>query len=99
MCIRDRYSYFSTAFIRPVLPSWIRSRKDSPRLRYFLAIETTRRRLPLESLRLASSYSAKCRRTWSTPRLKRGELHLVQRVGELLDLRRGLLVALERGDL
>ena len=42
-----RYSYFSTAFMRPVLPSWIRSRKERPRLRYFFAIETTRRRLPL----------------------------------------------------
>ncbi len=45
------------ARIRPVLPSsWMMSRNDNPRLRYFLAIETTRRRLPPDSLRLASSY-------------------------------------------
>src|SRR3712207_7061671 len=35
--------------------SWMRSRNDRPRLRYFLAIETTRRRLPPERARLASS--------------------------------------------
>src|SRR3982751_6362750 len=51
-----RYSYLSTARIRPVLPSWMMSRNDRPRLRYFLAIETTRRRLPPDSLRFASSY-------------------------------------------
>ena len=34
----------STAFIRPMLPSWIRSRNCRPRLVYFLAIEITRRR-------------------------------------------------------
>ena len=35
----------------------MRSRNDSPRLRYFLAIETTKRRLAAERLRLAVSYS------------------------------------------
>ena len=39
-----------------MFPSWIRSRNDRPRLRYFLAIETTSRRLPPESSRLACSY-------------------------------------------
>ena len=34
-------SNFSTAFIRPMLPSWIRSSKGSPWLRYFLAMLTT----------------------------------------------------------
>src|SRR5215211_3603792 len=34
-------SYFSTAFISPMLPSWIRSSKGSPYPRYFLATETT----------------------------------------------------------
>src|SRR5215212_6784761 len=41
-------SNFSAALISPRLPSWMRSRKDTPRLRYFLAMETT-------SLRLAST--------------------------------------------
>ena len=40
-----------------MFPSWIRSRNERPRLRYFLAIETTSRRLPPESSRLACSYS------------------------------------------
>src|SRR4029434_10940600 len=40
-----RYSNFSTAFINPMFPSWIRSRKDRPRLVYFFAIEITSRRL------------------------------------------------------
>src|SRR5215472_4924353 len=39
-----RYSNLSTAFIRPILPSWIRSRNCRPRLVYFLAMEMTRRR-------------------------------------------------------
>src|SRR5215212_827765 len=34
-------SYFSTAFISPILPSWIRSSKGKPIPRYFLATETT----------------------------------------------------------
>ncbi len=36
-----RYSNLSTARIKPAFPSWIRSRKLKPRLRYFLAIDTT----------------------------------------------------------
>src|SRR5512133_221795 len=40
-----RWSNFSAARTRPIVPSWIRSRKGRPWLRYFLAIETTRRRL------------------------------------------------------
>src|SRR5438874_12149425 len=40
-----RYSNFSTAFINPIFPSWIRSRNDRPRLVYFFAMEITRRRL------------------------------------------------------
>lgn len=35
----------SAARIRPMLPSWIKSSKCRPRLTYFLATETTRRRL------------------------------------------------------
>ncbi len=38
-------SNFSTARMRPMFPSWIRSRNDIPRPMYFFAIETTRRRL------------------------------------------------------
>src|SRR5206468_4192964 len=40
-----RYSNLSTAFMRPMLPSWIRSRNCRPRFVYFLAIEMTSRRL------------------------------------------------------
>jgi len=43
ICSRGRYSNLSTAFIRPMLPSWIRSRNCRPRLVYFLAIEITSR--------------------------------------------------------
>ena len=39
-----RHSNLSTAFIRPMLPSWIRSRNCRPRLVHFSAIEITRRR-------------------------------------------------------
>ena len=39
------YSNFSTAFISPIFPSWIKSRKDKPRLVYFFAIDMTSRRL------------------------------------------------------
>src|SRR5215210_2248502 len=39
-----RWSNFSAARTRPIVPSWIRSRKGRPWLRYFFAIETTRRR-------------------------------------------------------
>jgi hypothetical protein len=38
--------------MRPVLPSWMMSRNERPRLRYFLAMETTRRRLPPGELAL-----------------------------------------------
>ena len=38
-------SNFSTARIRPMLPSWMRSRNDIPRPMYFFAIDTTSRRL------------------------------------------------------
>ena len=48
-----RYSNLSTARIKPAFPSWIRSRKLRPRLRYFLAIDTTSRRLPSDKPRLA----------------------------------------------
>ena len=34
-----------TAFIKPIFPSWIKSRKCRPRLVYFFAIEITRRKL------------------------------------------------------
>src|SRR5215213_2349429 len=39
------WSNFSAALISPRLPSWMRSRNETPRLRYFLAIETTSLRL------------------------------------------------------
>src|SRR5206468_4939227 len=45
-----RYSNLSTAFMRPMLPSWMRSRNWRPRFVYFLAIEMT-------NLRLASTIS------------------------------------------
>jgi hypothetical protein len=63
-------SNFSTAFIRPMLPSWIRSSKGSPMPRYFLATETTSLRFFSISLwraflspafaRLDSSISSAC---------------------------------------
>src|SRR6266403_1794942 len=49
-----------------MFPSWIRSRNCSPRLVYFLAMETTRRRLASISSFLACSASASPRSiTWS----------------------------------
>ena len=45
-----RYSNLSTAFIKPILPSWIKSRNWSPLFVYFLAIDIT-------SLKLASTIS------------------------------------------
>ena len=42
------------------------SRNDRPRLRYFLAMETTSRRFPPDSFCLAASYSRYTRLTWST---------------------------------
>ena len=53
-----RHSNLSTAFIRPMLPSWIRSRNCRPRLVYFLAMDTTRRRLASINSFLACSASA-----------------------------------------
>src|SRR2546425_3820453 len=50
-----RYSNLSTAFIRPMLPSWMRSKNCRPRLVYFLAIDTTRRRFASTSSALAFS--------------------------------------------
>src|ERR671911_2511475 len=39
------WSNFSAALMSPRLPSWMRSRNETPRLRYFLAMETTNLRL------------------------------------------------------
>ncbi|MNC96868.1 hypothetical protein D3C83_143510 [compost metagenome] len=50
------YSNFSTAFISPMFPSWMRSMKEIPWFRYFFAMWTTRRRLA----RISAS------RAWST---------------------------------
>src|SRR5215211_8863446 len=48
-------SNFSTALIKPALPSWIKSSKGTPRPRYFLAMEITSRRFDSMSLFLALS--------------------------------------------
>src|ERR1700712_5500975 len=48
-----RYSNLSTAFIKPMLPSWIRSRNCKPRFVYFLAMEITRRKFASVISRLA----------------------------------------------
>ena len=50
-----RQSNFSTACIRPRLPSWMRSSSGSPDAWYFLAIDTTRRRFDCTNWRSASS--------------------------------------------
>ena len=42
-----RQSNFSTARMRPMIPSWIRSSSESPWPWYFFAIDTTRRRFEL----------------------------------------------------
>src|SRR5881394_1475224 len=57
-----RHSNLSTAFIRPILPSWIRSRNCRPRLVYFLAIEMTSRRLAstISFLARLASRSPRC---------------------------------------
>jgi hypothetical protein len=52
------YSNLSTAFMRPMLPSWMRSRNCRPRFVYFLAMETTRRRLASTSSALALGLAA-----------------------------------------
>ncbi len=49
-----RYSNFSTALMSPMLPSCTRSKKCRPRLVYFFAMLTTRRRLALMRRSLAS---------------------------------------------
>jgi hypothetical protein len=46
-------SNFSTAFISPMLPSWIKSSKGNPYPRYFLATDTTNLRFFSISLALA----------------------------------------------
>ncbi len=48
-------SNFSTALMRPKLPSWIRSRNSIPRPTYRLAMDTTSRRLASASFCLAVS--------------------------------------------
>ena len=50
-----RQSNFSTACIRPRLPSWMRSSSGRPDAWYFLAIDTTRRRFDCTNWRSASS--------------------------------------------
>ena len=63
-----RQSNFSTACIRPRLPSWIRSSSGSPNAWYFLAIDTTRRRLDCTKVRCASSPVRTERRSSRLPR-------------------------------
>ena len=50
-----RQSNFSTACIKPRLPSWMRSRSGRPDAWYFLAIDTTSRRFDCTNVRCASS--------------------------------------------
>ena len=57
-----RQSNFSTACIRPRLPSWMRSSSGRPEAWYFLAIDTTRRRFDCTKVRSASSPA----RDWPT---------------------------------
>ena len=58
-----RQSNFSTACIRPRLPSWIRSSSGRPEAWYFLAIETTRRRFDWTNVCWACSPSITARRS------------------------------------
>ena len=58
-----RQSNFSTAWIRPRLPSWTRSSRGSSAAWYFLAMDTTRRRLALTNVSAASSPSRIRRRS------------------------------------
>src|SRR6266487_253483 len=44
-----RQSNFSTARMRPMIPSWIRSSREMPWPWYFFAIDTTRRRFEFRS--------------------------------------------------
>ncbi len=50
-----RWSNFSAARTRPIVPSWIRSRKGSPWFLYLFAIETTSRRFASTISRFAPS--------------------------------------------
>ena len=58
-----RQSNFSTACIRPRLPSWMRSSSGRPDAWYFLAIDTTSRRFDCTNVRSASSPSRAVRRS------------------------------------
>ena len=58
-----RQSNFSTACIRPRLPSWMRSRSGSPDAWYFFAIDTTSRRFDCTNVRCASSPRRAVRRS------------------------------------
>ena len=58
-----RQSNFSTACIRPRLPSWIRSSSGRPDAWYFFAIDTTSRRFDCTNVRWASSPSRAPRRS------------------------------------
>ena len=83
------YSNLSTARISPMLPSWIRSSSGRPRLVYFLAMLTTRRRLasmssflPARTARSATSTrSIAARRSSSTAADVRQSVTLRARVG------------------
>src|SRR4030065_389231 len=86
-----RYSNLSPAFIRPMFPSWMRSRNCSPRLVYFLAIDTTRRRFASTSSRFASrTLRSPCSITRSVsvrvPALPDPPFRLLDRVGVPADL-------------
>ena len=84
-----RQSNFSTACIRPRLPSWMRSSSGSPDAWYFLAIDTTRRRFDCTNWRSASSPWRAVRRS---SRLRAGVTLLAAGV-EVLDR---LLARLDR---
>ena len=58
-----RQSNFSTACIRPRLPSWMRSSSGRPEAWYFLAIETTSRRFDCTNVCWACSPSMTARRS------------------------------------
>ena len=76
------WSNFSTARMRPRLPSWMRSRNSSPRPMWRLAMDTTRRRLASMSGLLgleAVGHQA----------LQRGRLGVGDAVGAVGELQRG----------
>ena len=58
-----RQSNFSTACINPKLPSWTRSRRGNSVDWYFLAMDTTRRRLAVTNTSAALSPSRISRRS------------------------------------